>query len=208
MMQSCFAIGYDVSNDLRQRVCIRKKLLIPFRREVETEVALQLKGIDGSGNLYYLNPAKLRFRKYAPTTSLISSMFQTELKLRYTRDLHDVEIDNQDDLDADLYTKSDFDEQIIRDAAHANLIFSYDFNEAYRVALSNRLTYVRMTDTSYYRARDLRIFVAASIKMIGQLKTLGTIEYRLTSHGYVIIVSIIIERRGHLHTSASSALIS
>ncbi|MDE0325373.1 MAG: hypothetical protein OXN27_15785 [Candidatus Poribacteria bacterium] len=135
-----------------------QKLLIPFRREVETDVALQLKGIDGSGNLYYLNPAKLRFRKYAPTTSLISSMFQTELKLRYTRDLHDVEIDNQDDLDADLYTKSDFDEQIIRDAAYANLIFSYDFNEAYRVALSNRLTYVRMTDTSYYRARDFEDF--------------------------------------------------
>ena len=135
-----------------------QKLLIPFRREVETEVALQLKGIDGSGNLYYLNPAKLRFRKYAPTTSLISSMFQTELKLRYTRDLHDVEIDNQDDLDADLYTKSDFDERIVRDAAYVNLIFSYDFNEAYRVALSNRLAYVRMTDTSYYRARDFEDF--------------------------------------------------
>ncbi|MYB02093.1 hypothetical protein F4X90_20785, partial [Candidatus Poribacteria bacterium] len=90
-----------------------QKLLIRFRREVETDVALQLKGIDGSGNLYYLNPAELLFRKYAPTTSLFSSMFQTELKLRYTRDLHDIEIDNQDDLDADLYTKSDFDEQII-----------------------------------------------------------------------------------------------
>jgi len=132
----------------------KQKLLIPFRREVETDIALQLKGIDGAGNLYYLNPAELRFRKYAPTTSLFSSMFQTELKLRYTRDLHDIEIDNQDDLDADLYTKSDFDEQIIQDAAHANLILSYDLNESFRLALSNRLTYVRMTDTSYYRARD------------------------------------------------------
>lgn len=135
-----------------------QKLLIPFRREVEADVALQLKGIDNRGNLYYLNPAELRFKKYAPTTALISSMFQTELKLRYTRDLHDVEIDNQDDLDADLYTKSDFDEQIIRDAAHANLIFSYDLDEAYRIALSNRLTYIRMTDTSYYRARDFEDF--------------------------------------------------
>ena len=135
-----------------------QKLLIPFRREVETDVALQLKGIDGSGNLYYLNPAELVFRKYAPITSLFSSMFQTELKLRYTRDLHDIEIDNQDDLDADLYTKSDFDEQIIQDTAHANLIFSYDLSEAYRIALSNRLTYVRMTDTSYYRARDFEDF--------------------------------------------------
>ena len=136
----------------------KQKLLIPFRREVETDVALQLKGIDSTGNLYYLNPAALLFRKYAPTTSLFASMFQTELKLRYTRDLHDIEIDNQDDLDADLYTKSDFDEQIIQDTAHANLILSYDLNESFRLALSNRLTYVRMTDTSYYRARDFEDF--------------------------------------------------
>ena len=135
-----------------------QKILIPFRREVETDIALQLKGIDRHGNLYYLNPAALRFRKYAPITSLFSSMFQTELKLRYTRDLHDIEIDNQDDLDADLYTKSDFDEQIIQDTAYANLTFSYDLNESFRLALSNRLTYVRMTDTSYYRARDFEDF--------------------------------------------------
>ena len=114
-----------------------QKLLVRFQRENETDVALQLKGIDQSGNLYYLNPTVLRFRKYAPTTSLFSSMLQTELKLRYTRDLHDIEIDNQDDLDADLYTKSDFDEQIIQDSADANITFSYDLNENYRIALSN-----------------------------------------------------------------------
>ena len=135
-----------------------QKLLIPFQREVETDVALKLKGIDKSGNLYYLNPDDLRFRKYAPTTSLFSSMFQTELKFRYTRDLQDIEIDNQDDLDADLYTKSDFDEQIVQDTASANLMLSYDLNESYRLALSNRLTYVRMTDTSYYRASDFEDF--------------------------------------------------
>lgn len=135
-----------------------QKLLIPFQRETETDVALQLKGIDQAGNLYYLNTAALRFRKYAPTKSLFSSMFQTELKFRYTRDLHDIEIDNQDDLDADLYTKSDFDEQIIQDSAGANLTFSYDFNENFRLALSNQLTYLRMTDTSYYRAQDFEDF--------------------------------------------------
>lgn len=135
-----------------------QKLLIPFQREVETDVALQLKGIDPDGNLYYLNLTALRFRKYAPKTSLFSSMFQTELKLRYTRDLHDIEIDNQDDLDADLYTKSDFDEQIVQDSAGANLTFSYDLNENYRIALSNQLTYIRMTDTSYYRAQDFEDF--------------------------------------------------
>lgn len=135
-----------------------QKLLIPFQREVEADVNLQLKGIDPSGNLYYLNRTALRFRKYTPTTSLFSSMFQTELKLRYTRDIHDIEIDNQDDLDADLYTKSDFDEKIVQDAADVNLTFSYDLNEDYRIGLSNQLTFVHMTDTSYYRAREFEDF--------------------------------------------------
>ena len=97
MIHDCFVTVYDASSGLPQTVSISSSLLIPFQREVETDIALQLKGIDGAGNLYYLNPAELRFRKYAPTTSLFSSMFQTELKLRYTRDLHDIEIDNQDD---------------------------------------------------------------------------------------------------------------
>ena len=134
------------------------RYLIPFQREAETDTHLHLKGIDRQGNLYYLDTATLQFRKYAPTDTLFSSLFQTELKLRYTRDLHDIEIDNQDDLDAGLYTSSDFDEQIVQDAAHANVTLSYDFNESYRLALTNRLTYVRMTDTSYYRAREFEDF--------------------------------------------------
>lgn len=137
---------------------LTQKLLVPFQRENQYDVGLTLKGIDPLGNLYYLNPNTMKFRKYASTTNLFSSMFQTELKLRYTRDMHDIEIDNQDDLDADLYTKSDFDEQIIQDSANANITFSYDLNENYRIAISNRLTYIRMTDTSYYRARDFEDF--------------------------------------------------
>ena len=147
-----------------------EKLLVPFRREMETDIALELKGIDGAGNLYYLNPAALRFRKYAPTRSLISPMFQTELKLRYTRDLHDVEIDNQDDLDADLYTKSDFDEQIIQDTADANLILSYDINEAYRLGLSNRLTFVRSPECSCPSSATPNVHATTPIKIILKIK--------------------------------------
>ncbi len=135
-----------------------QQILIPFQRESEEDVGLKLKGIDYDGNLYYLNTEKLHFRKYTPKSSLFSSMFQTELKLRYTRDIQDVEIDNQDDLDADLYTKSDFDEKIIQDAADAHLTFSYDFNENFRLGVSNQLTLLRMTDTSYYRSRDFEDF--------------------------------------------------
>ncbi len=135
-----------------------QQILIPFQRESEEDVGLKLKGIDNTGGLYYLNIEKLHFRKYTPESSLFSSMFQTELKLRYTRDIQDVEIDNQDDLDADLYTKSDFDEQIIQDAADLHLTFSYDFNEDFRMGVSNQLTLLRMTDTSYYRSRDFEDF--------------------------------------------------
>lgn len=135
-----------------------QQILIPFQRESEEDVGLKLKGIDNNGGLYYLNTEKLHFRKYTPKSSLFSSMFQTELKLRYTRDIQDVEIDNQDDLDADLYTKSDFDEQIIQDAADVHLTFSYDFNEDFRMGVSNQLTLLRMTDTSYYRSRDFEDF--------------------------------------------------
>ena len=135
-----------------------QQILIPFQRESEEEIGLKLKGIDHDGSLYYLNTEKLQFRKYTPKSSLFSSMFQTELKLRYTRDIQDVEIDNQDDLDADLYTKSDFDERIIQDAADAHITFSYDFNQNFRIGVSNQLTLLRMTDTSYYRSRDFEDF--------------------------------------------------
>ena len=135
-----------------------REILIPFQREAEQDVDLKLKGIDLNGNLYYLNTSFLTFRKYAPTKSIFSSLFQTELKFRLTRDIQDIEIDNQDDLDADLYTKADFDEQIIQDSVNTHITFSYDFNEDYRLVLSNRLMFIRMTDTSYYRAQDFEDF--------------------------------------------------
>ncbi len=135
-----------------------RQILIPFQKENEKDVDLKLKGIDPNGNLYYLNTSYLTFRKYAPTRSIFPSMFQTELKFRLTRDIHDIEIDNQDDLDADLYTRADFDEQIIQDAVNANITFSYDFNADYQLALSNRLMLVHQTDTSYYRAQDFEDF--------------------------------------------------
>ena len=70
-----------------------QKLLIPFQREVETDGRTSSSSKESTGVETSTTSIqrKLRFRKYAPTTSLISSMFQTELKLRYTRDLHDVE---------------------------------------------------------------------------------------------------------------------
>lgn len=135
-----------------------EKLLVPFQREREADTALVLKGIDKKGALHYFNRDERTFRKYARRTTLMPALFQTELKLRYTRDLQDVEIDNQDDLDADLYTKADFDQEIIRDMAHAKLTVAYDLNEALRLALSNRLAYVRMSDTNYYRSQDFEDF--------------------------------------------------
>ncbi len=135
-----------------------QKLLVPFQREREADAALLLKGIDKKGNIYYFNRDERTFKKYARRTTLMPAMFQTELKLRYTRDLQDVEIDNQDDLDADLYTRADFDQEIIRDMANAKLTVAYDLNENLRLALSNRLAYIRMSDTNYYRSQDFEDF--------------------------------------------------
>ncbi len=141
----------------RDGKCIQK-LLIPFQREEEADASLQLMGIDTFGNLYYLNTTERKFRKYTQQTTLMSSLFQTELKLRYTRDLQDVEIDNQDDLDADLYTKADFDQKIVQDTMDAKLTVAYDINESLRIALSNRFAYIRMNDINYYRSQDFEDF--------------------------------------------------
>ena len=66
-----------------------QKLLVPFQREMETDIALELKGIDGTGNLYYLNPAELRFREICTNAILnfsdVPNRTQTPLYTRPTR---------------------------------------------------------------------------------------------------------------------------
>ncbi|MCH8295575.1 NHL repeat-containing protein [Candidatus Poribacteria bacterium] len=135
-----------------------EKILIRFERENEQHLHLNLKAIDYSGNLYFINSETLKFKKFALTSALTSSAFQTEFKLRYTFDIEDVEIDNQDDLDADFFNKADFDERLIQNAVDAKVTFSYDVNENLRGSMSNTLSYARLTDKSFYRARDFEDF--------------------------------------------------
>ncbi len=135
-----------------------EKILIRFRRENEQQAHLNLKAIDYTGNLYFVDSETLKFRVFAPTSSLISSAFQTETKLRYIYDFEDVKIDNQDDLDSDLGTKADFDERIKWNQIGAEVSLTYDINEDLRFSISNGLTYLRLIDTSFFRTPDFEDF--------------------------------------------------
>ena len=138
-----------------------EKILIRFRREVEAEAHLKLKAIDHGGNLYFLHDETLKFSKYVLTSPLVRSALQTEMKLRYTQDLEDVEIDNQDDLDANLDVGADFDERFRRTQIDLRLRLTYDANENLRLGLANTLSYMRLTDTSFYRSRPFEDFRGA-----------------------------------------------
>ena len=135
-----------------------EKILIRLRRENEEQAYLNLKAIDYTGNLYFVDSETLKFRVFAPTSPLIASAFQTETKLRYIYDFEDIEIDNQDDLDANLGTKADFDERIRWNQIGAEVSLTYDINEDLRFSISNGLTYLRLTDTSFFRTPDFEDF--------------------------------------------------
>ena len=138
-----------------------EKILIRFQRENEQQAHLNLKAIDYTGNLYFVDNETLKFRVFAPTSSLISSAFQTETKLRYIYDFEDIKIDNQDDLDPDLGTKADFDERIRWSQIGAEVSLTYDINEDLRFSISNGLTYLRLIDTSLFRTPDFEDFRGA-----------------------------------------------
>ena len=135
-----------------------EKILVRFRRENQRESALKLKAIDYSGNLYYINDETLTISKFAPTSRLVAAAFQTEVKLRYTHDLEDVEIDNQDDLDDNLGVNADFDQRFRRKQIDAKVSVSYDANEDLRVSVANTVSYTRLTDTSFFRTPDFEDF--------------------------------------------------
>lgn len=138
-----------------------EKILIRFERENEERAHLKLKAIDYDGNLYFVNTDTLKLSQFVLTSPLNTSAFQTEVKLRYTLDVEDVEIDNQDDLDADFGTKADFDERLILHEVDATARVTYDVNEDLRFALSNRLAYFRYSDKSFYRTRLFEDFRGA-----------------------------------------------
>ena len=135
-----------------------EKILIRFQRENEEQAHLSLRAIDYTGNLYFVDSETLKFRVFGPTSPLISSAFQIEAKLQYIYDLEDIEIDNQDDLDANLQLGADFDEEIERHLFGPEISLTYDVNEDLRFAISNSLIYLKLTDTSFFRTPDFEDF--------------------------------------------------
>lgn len=138
-----------------------EKILIRFQRENERQAHLSLKAIDYRGNLYFVDSDTLTFRVFGPTSPLVYSAFQTEAKLKYIYEFEDIEIDNQDDLDPDFGSNADFDERIQWNQIGAEVSLTYDVNEDLRFAISNNLTYLRLTDTSYFRTPDFEDFRGA-----------------------------------------------
>ncbi len=136
----------------------REKTLIRLGRENEAHTHLKLKAIDYSGDLYFLDAETLRLSKFTQTGGLTRSVFQTEAKFGYAFEIHDAEIDNQDDLDDDLYSGADFDRRLVLNDANMKLTLAYLVNEDLRCAISNTLSYLRMSDKSFYRARDFEDF--------------------------------------------------
>ena len=150
-----------------------RRSLVRLRRENEEHAYLSLKAIDYTGNLYFVDSETLKFRVFGPTSPLISSAFQTETKLRYIYDFEDIEIDNQDDLDPNLGTKADFDERIRWNQIGAAISLTYDINEDLRFSISNDLTYLRLTDTSFSGRRISRSSGAALTKTMKPPKRHG-----------------------------------
>ncbi|MDE0298279.1 MAG: NHL repeat-containing protein [Candidatus Poribacteria bacterium] len=136
----------------------KEKTLIRFARENELHTYLKLKAIDFSGNLYFLDTESLKFRKFAPIGRFVPTALKLEAKLGYTLEIHDAEIDNQDDLDADLYSGADFDERLVLNEANTKFTLAYLVNEDLRCSISNTLSYLWMTDKSFYRAREFEDF--------------------------------------------------
>ena len=136
----------------------REKTLIRLGRENEAHTHLKLKAIDYDSNLYFLDAETLKLRKFAQTGGFTRSLFQAEAKLGYTFEIHDAEIDNQDDLDADLYTGADFDQRLVLNDANTKLTLAYLVNEDLRCSISNTLSLLRMSDKNFYRARDFEDF--------------------------------------------------
>ena len=136
----------------------KEKTLIRFDRENELHTHLKLIAIDYNENLYFLDMETLKFRKFAPIGGFISSAFEVEAKLGYAFEIHDAEIDNQDDLDADLHSGADFDERLVLNEANTKLTIAYLANEDFRCSISNTLSYLRMSDKSFYRAREFEDF--------------------------------------------------
>jgi len=135
-----------------------EKILIRFSRENEAHTHLRLKAIDYSGNLYFLDVETLKFKKFALTSALVPSVFQTEAQLRYTAEIHDIEIDNQDDLDADFFTRADFDQRLQLHEGNAKVTLAYIVSEDLRCSISNTFAYFWMSEKSFYRARVFEDF--------------------------------------------------
>ena len=128
-----------------------EKTLIRFQREDKNFANLDLKAIDSSGNLYFINTQSLQVSKFSPTSPFVRSALQTEVQLTYQRGDEGVWIDNEDDLDADVSLGADYEQDKVKNSIDATTALKYDFNEDFQVKLTHTIGWDETTDDLYYR---------------------------------------------------------
>jgi len=128
-----------------------EKTLIRFQREDKNFANLDLKAIDSSGNLYFINTQSLQVSKFSPTSPFVRSALQTEVQLTYQRGDEGVWIDNEDDLDADVSLGADYEQDLVKNSIDATTALKYDFNEDFQMKLTHTIGWNETTDDLYYR---------------------------------------------------------
>ncbi|HIB87833.1 TPA: hypothetical protein EYN09_23715 [Candidatus Poribacteria bacterium] len=128
-----------------------EKTLVRFQREDKSFANLELKAIDLTGSLYFINTQSLRVSKFSPASPFVRSALQTEVQLTYHRNDEGTWIDNEDDLDADVHQGADYEQDLTDNGIDATAIFTYDFNEDFRIKLTNTIGWSETTDDLYYR---------------------------------------------------------
>ena len=128
-----------------------EKTLVRFQREDKDFANLDLKAIDSTGSLYFINSQSLRVSKFSPTSLFVRSALQTEVQLTYHRKDEGIWIDNEDDLDADVYQEADYEQDLTNSGIDATTTLTYDFNEDFRMDLTHTVGWSETTDDLYYR---------------------------------------------------------
>jgi len=128
-----------------------EKTLVRFQREDKDFANLDLKAIDSTGSLYFINAQSLRVSKFSPTSPFVRSALQTEVQLTYHRNDEGIWIDNEDDLDADVYQEADYEQDLTNSGIDATTTLTYDFNEDFRMDLTHTVGWSETTDDLFYR---------------------------------------------------------
>ena len=127
-----------------------EKVLVRLEREEPVHANLEIKELDGHGNIYFIDKETLIFYKYIPGSNWNLSALHSNIRLRCEKVIYDFELDNPDDLDAKLGPNSDWDDGYSILDASFGLSFDYNIDESLWVSVSNTNSYVEEIEKQYF----------------------------------------------------------